>query len=57
MPLWWAVGTIQHAFVVGNMEREGARVEKGESVTRFGGPEIVENPGSSEGSARGQGAG
>lgn len=37
-------------------KREGARMEKGESVTRFGGPEIVEDPGSSEGSARGQGA-
>lgn len=54
MPLWWAVGAIQHAFAVGDVEREGPRMEKGESVTRFGGPEIAEDPGSSDGSARGQ---
>lgn len=50
------MGSERHTtyFAVGDVEREGPRMEKGESVTRFGGLEIVEDPGSSEGSARGQ---
>lgn len=42
-------------FCCGRRERgRDLGTEKGESVTRFGGLEIVEDPGSSEGSARGQ---